>query len=649
MSGISSIYSRTSSLMMSTQLQARLRDTQLQLLRAQTQMTTGKSVVRPSDDPAKASAILFLREQLAARTQYSRNLDHALSLLNNADAALGEANDILIDARSIASSQVGVGSDADTRRTEANIIDAQIKAMIDIANRQIDGIALFGGNQGTADGQNVFEEFLGGIRYRGSRTNLAGEVGASRSQPFTSNGADAFGALSSRIQSLIDLDPQAAATTRLVDVDGAQLQGVRLGTITIDVDGTEVQLDLTGSDTLGDVVTRVNDAIDSVDAAAGALSISGEGFALTANAGHTITITDPGSGQTAADLGIDLDVTATTTAGSALNIKLTELTALTDLGTAVDFAAGLTITQGETTKTADFSSAETIQDLMNVVDELGLGLRLQINEDADGLDLVSEVSGLRLSVGENGGTTAADLGLGTYLASTLLSDFRDGRGVQAISGDDDFAITLHDGTTFNVNIDGVTTVGELMTAIEDAATTAGVAVGIDFTVSLATVGNGLTLNDNTAGASDFKVENLGTSLAATNLGLARNAGADATIQGDDDTKIYVDSLFTHLIDLRNSLQNDSTSGITLAGSRLETDLQTVTQARAEVGVQSQRVEQQKNRSSEQELSEKTMLSELRDADLTEVITRFGQLQMQLQASLQVGAQNLQLSLLDFLR
>ena len=44
-----------------------------------------------------------------------------------------------------------------------------------------------------------------------------------------------------------------------------------------------------------------------------------------------------------------------------------------------------------------------------------------------------------------------------------------------------------------------------------------------------------------------------------------------------------------------------------------------------------------------------MLSQLRDADLTEVITRFQQLQTQLQATLQTSAQSLQLSLLDYLR
>jgi flagellin-like hook-associated protein FlgL len=44
-----------------------------------------------------------------------------------------------------------------------------------------------------------------------------------------------------------------------------------------------------------------------------------------------------------------------------------------------------------------------------------------------------------------------------------------------------------------------------------------------------------------------------------------------------------------------------------------------------------------------------MLSELQDADMTEAITRFTQLQQQLQATLQVGATNMRMSLLDFLR
>jgi flagellar hook-associated protein 3 FlgL len=75
----------------------------------------------------------------------------------------------------------------------------------------------------------------------------------------------------------------------------------------------------------------------------------------------------------------------------------------------------------------------------------------------------------------------------------------------------------------------------------------------------------------------------------------------------------------------------------------------VSQARATVGVRAQRVESQQQRSQDLGLMEEVLLSDLQDADITEVITRYTQLQTELQASLQVGAQNLQLSLLDFLR
>jgi flagellin-like hook-associated protein FlgL len=48
-------------------------------------------------------------------------------------------------------------------------------------------------------------------------------------------------------------------------------------------------------------------------------------------------------------------------------------------------------------------------------------------------------------------------------------------------------------------------------------------------------------------------------------------------------------------------------------------------------------------------AEQQMLSGLQDADLTTVITRFSQLQEQLQGSLEVAAKELQTSLLDYLQ
>lgn len=643
--------SRVSTQMSSDALLARLRQTQRELFEVQRQITTGESFARASDIPDKVSTIMFLERRLDERKQQTDNLTFAKNVLNTADQALGDASNILLEARDIASSQVGVGSDTTTRATQAVVIDEQITAMIDIANRQFADLSVFGGNNGAAPEGRVFEEFLGGIRYRGAGANLTNDVGTLRHEDFTSNGVAAFGALSSRVRSEVDLQPQPSAATRLTQVFGANGNGINKGPVVVNVNGSEVTVDLATADTLGDVATRVNDAIDSVNPAAGALSIAGDGFSLSANGGFNISIGESGQGITASDLGIDLDTGAGPAAvnGPSVRTKLTLGTRLADLGTAVDFASGLSITQGEQTKTADFSGATTIEDLVNEIDSLGLGLRLAINDTADGLDLVSEVSGVALSVGENGGTTAQDLGLRTLGADTRLSEFRFGLGVEAVEGEDDLTISLHDGTSFGVDLTGAQTVDDVINAINAAATGAGLTLGVDFTAGLAATGNGFVFDDLTAGGNDFRIANANTSLAGTHLGIVGNAGGGATLAGQDNAQVRVENAFTHLINLRDALTSDSTSGITLAGGGLEEDVDRIVAARAVIGVQARRIEDQDVRSQDMKLAEQSMLSTLKDADLTEVISRFTQLQTQLQASLSVGAQNLQLSLLDFLR
>jgi flagellar hook-associated protein 3 FlgL len=656
MSQFNPIAGRTTTLMSSNQLLASLRRTQSDMLDKQIAISTGLQVTKPSDAPSDTSAIQKLQAKLEARDQHDGNLDFAIGILNNTDQGLGDALNIALNAKSVASSQIGLGSSKEERANQSLVIDAQIQGLLEVANRAVQDISLFGGRQANATRGRVFVETLGGIRYIGASENIEGDVGLDRPLAFNSNGQEAFGALSARVKSINDLDPQATTGTSLRDLNGAQAFGIRLGSIQVTTNATAVTVDLTTADTLGDVVTRINNAINSVNPAAGAITTAGSGLSLTANAGHTIAITDIGTSETAADLGAVISAAGSTVAGGDLDPQLTPLSSLAALGVAVDLVSGLKITQGNQTRIADFSASTTIQDMINVVEQLDLGVKLEINQDATSLNLVSQVSGIELSVGENaGGTTATDLGLRTFGPATQLTDFNLGLGIHSVTGADDFSFNLHDGTSFNVNIDGVNTVAELITTIQTAATGAGLTIGApgtggtDFNIGLAPDGNGLWFEDGTAGVSNFRVQQLGLSLAATDLGIYKNVGAGGTLAGDDVTKVEVDGILTHMIKLRDSLVNNDSRGITFAGEGLERDIDNLARIRADVGVRSQRVEQQKDRSAEMKIAEQVFLSELRDADLAEVITRFTQLQQQLQATLQVGSQNLQLSLLNFLR
>lgn len=654
MSTIGHVTSRTTSQLISSNVLDSIRRTQQSLLIKSEEISSGKSVNRPSDSPRKVSAITNLQRKLAIRDQQSRNLQHAAASLDNTDQAIGAINDLLIEARSIASSQVGIGSNADTRQNQATVIDGSLQALLDTANSRFQDIALFGGSYNPQHDGPVFESFLGGVRYRGTTTNLTTDVGLGKGVAINSNGQETFGALSARVKTKLELQADATANTRIVDVNGATNEGVRLGSILIDVNGSIATVDLTTAETLGDVVTRVNKAISDIDPAAGNLALDGAGFALTATG--SITIREAGTGRTAGDLGLLGTASGGTVNGADVGARVTGRTPISAFGGGVDWTSGLLITQGAQTRTADFSNAKNVQDLQNVISGLNLGLRLDINAAGTGLDLVSEVSGVDLSIGEvNGGTTATDLGLRTFGEDTLLADFRFGLGVESQAGKDDFKISLHDGTQFNVNLDGVITVRELVETIRQAATDAGLTVGnagdagTAFNVGFVAAGNGLLLEDQTAGGNDFQVNIVGESLAAQNLGILQNAGQGTGIDSGDQTKVRVESVFTHLIQLRDSLFNDDSSGITFAGGAIERDVDELARVQADVGVRAQRVAKQQERFADVQLLEQSLLSDLQDTDMVEALTKFTQLQQQLEASLQVGSQRLQLSLLDYLR
>lgn len=651
MSTIGPLLARTSNLMSSELLRRRLQETQRNLLQAQDQISTGKVLSRGSDAPSSISAVLHLNQSKIVREQQKLNLEHGRGVLNFADAAMRDITDILIDAQQVASSQIGVGSDATTRATQAEVIDAQLAGAIEAANRKYNGLAIFGGNNGPPGEEAVFQSFLGGVRYTGGDTNLLNDGGALTDLAFNSNGRDAFGALSTRVKTKIDIDPQADGMVLLRDINGNRDRGFAAGAMQLTINGTPVTVDLTTADTLDDVVTRVNDAITNTVPGAGSIAIGPGGFSLTATGGNTITITDSQGGTTAADLGLVVTAASGTVAGGNLNVKLTERTLTSTFGASIDLSSGLLINQGGNTELADFSTATTVQDMQNVIDAMNLGLRLEVNETGTGLDLISEVSGIDLSIGENGGSTAEDLGLRTFGRNTLLSDFRQGLGVDITpAGEPDLAFQFNSGLTFEVDLSTAATVGDAITLIENAATAAGLTVGGNFDVQLASVGNGLVFTDGTSGATfDFSITNAGQSFAAEHLGIKQNVGLANTITGTDESKVSVENMFTHLKELSNALKNNDELGITIAGQFIEDDIDSVVSARARVGVQARRVEDQLVLIEDRDIQEQTMLSQLQDADLTEVLTRFTQLQMQLQASLQVGSANQQLTLLDFLR
>jgi len=631
------------------------------LLDVQVQMASGRVVNRPSDDAIAATSIAVLDDAMERREQHLRNLSAAEGTLGVLDGALGEATDLLQEARSIGLGQIGVGSDAATRRSQAEVVDAMLQGLIDIANRDHLGVHLFGGGRTAVA---PFDDLLGGVAYGGDRGAFTTDLGTRPSIPLTLSGGAAFGAVSARVEGTVDLDPELMPDTPLEDLRGARGLGVATGPVVVNVDGTETTVDLSDAYTVQDVIDALEAAIQATDAGATVtIDPGGDALRIATAAATTITVADQDAAGAAADLGL-AGVTFNSPAGVAgddVDPRLTmdhAVGSLTGLGGPL---GTIRISNLGQIREIDLSGATSIEDVANEIAAANVGVTLEITGD-DRLNLVSTVSGGPLSVEEvSGGSTATMLGIRSLQTDTPLSVFNRGRGVDVVSGsvdpttglpspalDMDFRIETRGGAAFEVDLAGATTAGNVISTINAAASAAGLTVPADFQAALATDGNGIVLNDATAATGTIRVLQLNNSGAAADLGLLGSTDG-AVHAGEDRATVFVESAFTHLVDLRDALRNDDEFGISFATDSLQNDIDRAAEARGLTGVRARRVLEATIREEDRQVQDESLRSQLRDLDYAEASIRFTSLQQQLEAAMATTSRLSGLSLLDYLR
>lgn len=695
MSTIPSNISRVPTLLSSQVLLAQLNRTNLGLFQVQDQMATGKLINRFSDDSIGASAISVLQARLARGEQRLQNLTQADGTLGVLDSAIGDAAGLLDEARTIASSQIGSGSDTETRNAQAVVIDGLIRQMFQLANRQTNGLHIFGGSTPT---RAPFVEMpgFGGFRYVASGNGLRADLDSAADVPITLGGDNAIGATSARVRASRDLDPVLTPQTRLADVRGGRGLGVAPGTIEFSFDGgPTAQIDLTGVDDVEDVLAAVTAAIRQYETdngvtilGPGGVSVSGGGISIDVVPGPPdpqLTFADVTSGTTAQDLGLSQAAfEASAAVGADLDPRLTRLTPLSAVSGLTLPMDGIRIkfTLGSNTsvREVDLSSAQTIDDVRALIETAAPGVRVRVGSDGRGIDIVNEISGPSMSIEEISGApnTATELGVRSLDLTTALSAFNNGRGVSINHGavdpvtglpdparDIDFRITLGSGQVFDVDLrpaDMVsveTVLARINQAFSDALLQPPIEAGSpplaagDFLATLTDGANGITFTQSAgqAAGGGIEVRSSNNSGAAEDLGLLTGSydAASASFIAQDRATVRVDSIFTALIELRESLRSDSSSGITLAGERLEAAVNRIGETRALVGVHASRVARAITRLEDSQLNDEKLRSQWQDLDYAEAATRFTMLQTQLQAALTAGSQINSLSLLDFIR
>jgi len=744
-----------------------LQNDQTELLKIQTQISTGKRILAPSEDAPAALRAISLQRLLEQKAQVKTNLQTNQSFLSATDVALSRVSNLLNETRGSAQAVSSTVATQQQRETAAQAVDRALVQLVDTGNQRFRDRSLFAGSK---TGAQPFELVNGRVIYHGNEKELQSFSDIDILFETNIPGSRVFGALSEPVRGTADLNPTLSFDTALAAFDAGN--GLKLGSLRIS-DGTNgVNVDLSSAHDFGDVkaLLEANPPLGrtvTVDLTHNALTIS-----LDSGGGGNLFIDEVGEGTIAADLGL-LNNSALGTGpltGRDLNPGLTSTTALDSLlgsyakatantvgannalliaakqrgpalngytlnfidsgavtvggetvafdagtntftvdldsgnttandvltalnntaafnvnfsaalgedgaandgtgfidltatgvtaggtGTEFDQNSGLNISNDGQTYTLDFDAAETVEDLLNIINGSAANVVAAINAAGTGIDVRSRLSGVDFQIGENGGVTAAQLGLKTFQGTTKLADLNHGLGVHTNASGDDFQITRRDGTILTFNVDGLNTVDDVVNLINNHPGNQLPAARV--TAQFDANGQGIELIDNSPGAGSLQVTKVAGSQAASDLGLIpigqdnnyiSGGGATVTLTGRDVNPQEVESIFTALIRLREALRGNDSVEIERSFTAIDNGNEQLSFVRAEIGARQQGLDVLQARLEDEEIELQSALSSEVDIDLAAAISNLTARQAALEASLKVMASLNNLTLLDFL-
>src|SRR3989339_559653 len=169
-------------------VQRNLASNYAQLAKLQEQLSSGRRLNRPSDDPIDMKNNVNLKAELAQGTQYHRNIEDGLAWMNMTEVALTDMNELMQRLREQA---VYAGNDTMTgtdRQYIAAEVEQLLRQVVSLTNSSYKGNFLFGGTNGD---KQVYEYTTGNttstsgsipIQYQWSLTLRAREHAQSKAR-----------------------------------------------------------------------------------------------------------------------------------------------------------------------------------------------------------------------------------------------------------------------------------------------------------------------------------------------------------------------------------------------------------------------------------------------------------------------------------
>lgn len=181
---------RVTQSMLNIQLMRNLNNNMSRMGKLQDQLSSGRRINKPSDDPVGVTYSLRYRSELSANEQYQKNVDSAVSWLDFTETTLGQAGDILQRVRELAVKGANGTNPADAMQSiklEAEQLRNQLQ---DVANSTLNSKYIFNGQM---TDKSPYPDLTQAAAQSTDPYQVRYEVGAGVEMPVNMTGNDVFG------------------------------------------------------------------------------------------------------------------------------------------------------------------------------------------------------------------------------------------------------------------------------------------------------------------------------------------------------------------------------------------------------------------------------------------------------------------------
>lgn len=199
---------------------AQINQSQAALNTALEEVSTGKSVSQPSDNPAASAEMVQNGIESANVDQYTQNVSSLQTVVQSASSALSSVVSSLTSAVSLGTEGANGTTSQANLQSLATQVQSILSDVISDANTSVEGSYIFGGTATSAAPYSADSSSATGYSYNGNNNsnqvaigdNLKIQVGLPGSQIFSNASNNVIGALSSLVSALQSGDTSTIST-----------------------------------------------------------------------------------------------------------------------------------------------------------------------------------------------------------------------------------------------------------------------------------------------------------------------------------------------------------------------------------------------------------------------------------------------------